>query len=104
MKVTKATLEEGAMGNSIQDTFRKSCPQTQMSWNYSSQGGSWNSNPDVNDRGIVIARGRNVEKRLARKIFQRKNPCHFVSMIENSKISTFVNTGKRDKRGGAVEP
>lgn len=95
MKVTKTTLEEDALGNSIQDNFRKSCPQTQMSWNYGSQGG--NNNPDVNDRGIVITRGRNVEKKLARKIFQRKNPYHFVSMIENSKISTFVNTRKRDK-------
>ena len=49
----------------------------------------------MNDRGIVIARGRNVEKRLARKIFQRKNPYHFVSMIENSKISTDLSTPER---------
>ena len=95
MKVTKTTLEEDALGNNVQDNFRKSCPRTQMSWNYGSQGGSWNNNPDVNDRGIVIARGRNVEKRLARKIFQRKNPYHFVSMIENSKISTDLSTPER---------
>lgn len=88
-------LEEDALGNSVQDNFRKSCPRTQMFWNYGSHGGSWNNNPDVNDEAQLIARGRNVEERLARKLFQRKNPYHFVSMIENSKISPDLSTPER---------